>query len=143
MDKEILQMFSDEVKAIEKELKVVINGLIKSKLQDKSLFEKYGQIIDRIYGTAATLEFMDVADYCRMMKEVTYKCSASDNETGIQKCMFLMLESLKYLEVIPKSIHEPEELKKIRYKMKVDLGKCENLTRSYFFSIKKTSVDRG
>ncbi|MFN8369242.1 MAG: hypothetical protein U0T83_01320 [Bacteriovoracaceae bacterium] len=143
MDQEILQMFSDEIRAIEKELKVVIFGLIKSKLRDKSLFEKYGQIIDRVYGTAATLNFMEVADYCRMMKEITYKCSASDNEVGIQKCMYLMLESLKYLEIIPKTVSDAEELKKIRYKMKLDLGRGENLTRSYFFSIKKTSVDRG
>ncbi|MEI8345923.1 MAG: hypothetical protein WCG27_00540 [Pseudomonadota bacterium] len=141
INQEILEAFADEIRGIEKALKNIVQSLISAKLKAPQLFEEFGQVIDRIYGTAMTLELTEVGEYCRSMKEITYKCSRSDSEKGMEKCMFMMLDCLKYLEAIPRCLNNLEELKKIRYTMHVDVAKAEKLSRSYFFSIKKTSCD--
>ena len=115
IDQDILEAFAEEIRAIEKALKIIVQGIISAKLKAPQLFEEFGQVIDRIYGTAMTLEFVEVGEYCRSMKEITYKCSQSDSEKGMEKCMFMMLDCLKYLEAIPQCLNNMDELKKIKY----------------------------
>ncbi len=138
-DKELLDDFVKELLTIDKALKSIVNKMIQTKLKDKSLFEQYGQTIDRVYGTAATLGFKELADYSKAMKDISYKCSQSENEKGIKKTTEMLIVCLKHLEVICKSIHQPEEIKKVRYLMNVEISKADRLCRSYFFSINRTS----
>lgn len=138
---DILDDLAREIREIEAILKEIVAKLIKSSLKERSLFEQFGQVIDRLYGTAATLQLSEIAHYCKMMKEITYKCGQSDSEKGTEKCMRMMLDCIKYLEGLSSSIHNQEEFKKIRYSMHVDVAKGERLTRSYFFSIKRTSCE--
>lgn len=138
-DKEILDGFVEEIRVIEKVLKGIVQKMIASKLQDKALFEQYGQTIDRVYGTAATLGFNELAEYTKALKDISYKCSQSDNEKGIKKTTEMLILCLKYLDQICKGIHDPEELKKVRYLMSVDVSKADKFCRSYFFSISRVS----
>jgi len=138
-DNEILDEFVTEIRVIEKVLKNVIQKLISSKLQEKILFEQYGQAIDRVYGTAATLGFSELAEYTKALKDLSYKCGQSDNEKGIKKTTEMLIACLKYLDQICKGIHDQNELKKVRYLMSVDVSKAEKLCRSYFFSISRVS----
>lgn len=140
-DKEILDGFVEEIRAIEKTLKQIAQKMIQAKLQDKSHFEQYGQTIDRVYGTAATLGFNELAEYTKALKDLSYKCSQSDNEKGIKKTAEMLILCLKYLDQICKGIHNPDELKKVRYLMSIDVSKAEKLCRSYFFSINRVSCE--
>ena len=140
-DNEILNDFVKEIRIIEKSLKVIAEEMIKTKLKEAHLFEKYGQTIDRIYGTAATLGFDELAQYTKAIKDLSYKCSQSDNEKGIKKTAEMLIVGLGYLDKICKGIHNPEELKKIRYTLSLDVSKSEKLCRSYFFSIARVSCE--
>ena len=141
VDKEILDGFVEEIRALEKVLKSIVQKMISSKLKDMKLFEQYGQTIDRVYGTAATLGFNELAEYTKSLKDLSYKCSQSDNEKGIRKTAEMLIHCLKYLDQICKGIHDAEELKKVRYLMSVDISKAEKLCRSYFFSINRVSCE--
>ncbi|MBF0315693.1 MAG: hypothetical protein HQK50_07840 [Oligoflexia bacterium] len=141
VSEDILEELAIEIREIQAILKEVMGKIVQSPMKEMSLYENFGQVIDRLYGTAATLQFVEIANYCKMMKEITYKCGQSDNEKGIEKCTRMMLDCIKYLEALAGCIHNPEEFKKIRYSMHVEIAKGDRLTRSYFFSIKRTSCE--
>ncbi len=68
-NKEMLDIFVAEINEILGNLKAVTNEQMKKRTMDKVLFERYGQAIDRIYGTAMTLGFSDLGLYTKAMKD--------------------------------------------------------------------------
>ena len=67
---ELLEDFIIEIQDLKAKMSITISKLIECKLQDKSLFEKFGQNVDRIYGTAMTLGHIEIGEYTKAMKDV-------------------------------------------------------------------------
>ncbi len=141
IDKEILDDFVAEIKIIEKELKVIIDQIIQTKMEDATLFQKFGQVIDRIYGTAATLGFKEITDYTRCLKSICYMSGQSPNMKGREKVVRMMVNSLKYLNDLTLVIEKPEEIDKIKILLNQEIGRASLLEKKEFFGITKKSCD--
>lgn len=90
LDKEMQDEFVKEVKQIKAELQVTVDKLT-ANWKQPTLYAEYGQKIDRIYGTAATLGFMEFANYTKAMKDMCYMCSNSSNELAQKKVLGMMI----------------------------------------------------
>lgn len=118
-----------------------LNSLyLQSNLQAQ-YFEECGQIADRLFGAASMLSLDEIAKYLKTMKTVFYKCSHSENETAQQKTHELVGTLIQIIEYISSNINQPDELKKIYFKMGLAVKRGEKLLNSYFFSIKEGSAD--
>ncbi len=138
-NKEMLNIFVAEINEILGTLKAVTNEQMKKKTMDKALFERYGQAIDRIYGTAMTLGFSDLGKYTKAMKDVCYMCSQYDHEVGQKKVLRMMIECNDLLEKIPSCIYNTEEFKKYSRTFTVEMAKAERLGRAEFHGITRKS----
>lgn len=141
LDKELLKDFQEEVLKIKGELSSYISAMMKTKIEsvDVSYFGKYGQAIDRIYGTAATFGFKDIADYCLAMKEVTYMASQSTNVMGHKKTIKMMIESIALLEELSGSLEDEQKLKLYKNKIIMEVKRVERMNKQEFYSITRKS----
>jgi hypothetical protein len=140
MDQELINDFIKEILEINKELKTITDDQIKKKVMDKNLFEKYGQAIDRIYGTALTLGYKEFGLYARIMKEVCYSCSQSDNEMAQKKVARMMIECNEILEKVPTAILNPVEFKNFTRVFLVETAKADRMSKTEFRNIVRKSV---
>ncbi len=140
MDKELLKDFISEILSINKNLKEITDEQVKKKVMDKALFEKYGQAIDRIYGTATTLGFKEFGAYSKIMKDVCYSCSQVDNEMAHKKVLRMMMECNEVLEKVPAAIANTEEFKKFTRVFLVETAKADRMAKTEFRSITRKSI---
>lgn len=138
---EMVQIFIDEINTLKSEMSQTISKLIESKLQDKDLFEKFGQLVDRIYGTAMTLGHVEIGEYTKAMKDVTYMASASDNEKGHQKTVRTMIKYIELNDEICLALRDPQKLRLLNLKLNQEKSRVQILNRREFFNIDKRSCD--
>lgn len=138
-DPEMIAAFSEELQLIVNELTPVAESLRTNPNQPK-LFEKFGQVIDRVYGTAATMGYKEIADYCRMMKSVTYKCSQSPNVYAQGQVRDLIMNAVQFMKKTQTIVQDPAQVKKIQYAMQKERERADELQRKLFNTIKRTSV---
>lgn len=138
--KEIIDAFVAEIKSIHQELQSIVNLQLKTPKMDRSLFEKFGQLVDRIYGTAMTLGYTSVGKYFLAIKEVSYMSSQCDHEVGQKKALRMMMECVDNMEKIAACIYKKEELKSLDRLFMVEIAKVDRLSRTDFYSIKRKSV---
>lgn len=138
-DPEMLEAFKEEILVIKNELQPIVEGL-KASYDKGEPFEKFGQVIDRIYGTASTLGFMEMANYCRTIKSVSYKCSQSDNMYAKGIVKGLCINAFGYLDNFSKLIMKPTELRKIQYSMQKDCEAAMQLDKTVLADIKRSSA---
>lgn len=139
-DKELLDAFSQEIEEIKKELIPCVNAIKSNPLASKTQFENFGQIIDRIYGTAATMGHKEFADYCRMMKTVSYKGSQTTNTYAQSKVKELIVVCMAQLEQFQKAIYNPKEIRRIRALLLTEQEKIASLLKTALGDIKRGSV---
>lgn len=138
-NKEMLDVFVQEINEIHASLVQVTNEQMKKKIFDSKLFEQYGQAIDRIYGTAMTLGFADLGKYTKAMKDVCYMCSQYNHEVGQKKVLRMMIECNDILKKIPECIYKTEEFKKYSRVFLVEVTKAERLGKIEFQDITRKS----
>lgn len=137
----MLDIFVDEVVQIKKELTNYLSLMMKSKIDsvDRQYFEKYGQAIDRIYGTAATMGHPEVAQYCKAMKDVTYMASDSDSVQGHKKVIRMMIECTQILDDVTKWVYQKDQAVAYKNKLLAEVKRAERLNRQEFYSVDKKS----
>jgi chemotaxis protein histidine kinase CheA len=113
MDRELIDEFVSEMKLLQVDLKRAIKMIIVSKMQEPRAYENYGQVIDRIYGTATTLGMMELGEYTKALKDISYMAANSDNMKGREKAGRMMIEGINLFERLVNSIYNKEELKKL------------------------------
>ncbi|MEK7691604.1 MAG: hypothetical protein AAB425_11355 [Bdellovibrionota bacterium] len=136
-DKELLEAFEQEVREISELLTPTAERLRIHYMSHPALFEEFGLIIDRIYGTAATFELMEIANYCRAIKQVTYQCAQSDNTYARSQVKDLALSAVPIVKRMAEVIHDPVQLKSIRYQMQKEQKRAEELSNRIFGSTRK------
>jgi chemotaxis protein histidine kinase CheA len=139
VDQEMLAAFKEELKEIT-DLLFPISEKIRSNYSDGKNYEQFGQIIDRVYGTAATLGYKEIAEYCRSMKGITYKCSQSKLPHAMGQVKDLVLVGVQLLKKMDTAIQDPSQIKKIQYTMQKERERAEEMSRKLFGAIKRTST---
>ncbi len=135
LDPEIAKAFCDEIIEIRNQLKPYIDQMRTDYSQAKP-FEQFGLTIDRIYGTAATIGFKEVADYARALKWVSYKCSQSSNMYAKGQVKDMCMVAVALLEKFVTIIQKPNEVKKIQYTMQKEREKADEVTKKFLHDIK-------
>lgn len=69
-------------------------------LEDRSLFEQYGQQVDRIMGAAFTLSLSEIGELTKMGKELGYKASQVDDINKLISVQSILSQLNKALETI-------------------------------------------
>lgn len=140
IQKELVDDFVTEMKTIHSELKSIVETQLKSTKLDKVLFEKFGQLVDRIYGTAMTLGYTSVGKYFLAIKEVSYMSSQCDHEVGQKKAIRMMMDCVDNMDKICQCILKKEELKSLERFFTVEMAKVDRLSKTDFQTIKRKSV---
>lgn len=140
IQKELVDDFVSEMRTIHKELQGIVDIQLKNTKIDKALFEKFGQLVDRIYGTAMTLGYTSVGKYFLAIKEVSYMSSQCDQDTGQKKALRMMMECVDNMEKICQCILKKEDLKSLDRFFTVEISKVDRLSKTDFQSIKRKSV---
>lgn len=140
IQKELVDDFVTEMKEIHNDLRSIVETQLKSTKLDKVLFEKFGQLVDRIYGTAMTLGYTSVGKYFLAIKEVSYMSSQCDHEVGQKKAIRMMMECVDNMEKICQCILKKEELKSLDRFFAVEIAKVDRLSKTDFHSITRKSV---
>ncbi len=140
MTNELLDEFVTEIKSIHKDLQIIVNAQLKTPKMDRNLFEKFGQLVDRIYGTAMTLGYIEIGKYFLAMKDVSYMSSQCDHEVGQKKALRMMMECVDNIEKICTSIYKKDELKNLNRLFIVEIAKAERLSKTDFHNITRKSV---
>ncbi len=138
--KEIIDSFVAEMKEIHSQLKGIVEQQLKNAKMDLPLFENFGQLIDRLYGTAMTLGYTSVGQYFLAIKEVSYMSSQCNHVVGQKKALRMMIECTDNMEKICRCIHKKEELKSLDRLFIVEIAKVDRLSKTDFQSIKRKSV---
>lgn len=139
-ENELIDDFVSEIKSIHLELKQIVAAQLKTPKMEKPLFEKFGQLVDRIYGTAMTLGYVEIGKYLLAIKEISYMSSQSDREVGQKKALRMMMECVDHIEKICLSIYHKEELKSLNRLFVIEIAKVERLAKSDFQNITRRSV---
>lgn len=142
MDRETIMFFVDEIKEIRDLMTRSISNIIKSKMENARYFEECGQLVDRIYGTAATLGFKEISEYTRSVKEVSYMASASSNFNGKKKAVKFLIKYIEMSDAICDSIFDKEGIKKINHLLNIEKSRADLLNRKEFYSVDKKSCDK-
>lgn len=129
LDKEMQDEFVKEVKALQKELRLITENLTKNWKQP-ALFAEFGQKVDRIYGTAATLGFTDFANYAKAMKDMCYMCSHSVNEIAQKKVLGMMLTCLENFDTLCAGVYDKKILASVSNQVKISMQKVSVLEKS-------------
>jgi hypothetical protein len=140
MDEELINDFIAEVKTLHLELKVILNAQLKTPKMDKALFEKFGQLIDRIYGTSTTMGYAEIGKYLYAVKSVSYLSSQCDREVGQKKALRMMMDCVDYIEKIHMHIRNKDEMKNLYRLFVVEIAKAERMSKTEFQNITRKSV---
>jgi len=137
---ELVNDFIAEVKTLHLQLKVILEAQLKTPKMDKANFEKFGQLIDRIYGTATTLGYTEIGKYLLAVKTVSYLSSQCDREVGQKKALRMMMDCVDYVEKIYSNINNKDAMKHLYRLFVGEIAKAERLEKTDFQNITRKSV---
>lgn len=135
-DPELLKDLAAETAVISKELALVVQELKKNSDQP-ALFEKFAQMIDRIYGTAATFGMKELAGYCGTLKRICYTCAKANVPRGNLKVLRLLEIYLENVSALIKGVSDPEAMKKLNSVFQLEEKKAEKIQEEVFSFVKK------
>lgn len=113
VDPEILQLFRDELHTLKAELDPMVEKL-KANIDVAQCFNDFSNIIDRIYGTAATLGFKELAEYTGMLKQLSRKCFNAKNLYAMEKTKELIIICVLNMERMEQSLHDPRMIRQMK-----------------------------
>ena len=142
MSDELIGFFVDEVKELRTEMTNITSKLIQIKMEDVSLFADFGQLVDRIYGTAATLGYEEISEYTKAIKDVTYMAANSDNEEGHKKTLLFMIKYIELNDKICECLHNKDKLSEINRLLKIEISKADILNKKEFYSVEARSCKK-
>jgi len=144
IDGEIIQDLIKTSESILSELEKVMNEL-KMSPANKELYEKFGQQIDRIYGTLSTIGMTNIAEYTMMLKKVGYACSQYEEKTGRARTMNLMENAVANLKIFNDFLKNPKDKEKAKLlKIVVDREKDKAilLMNTIYKGITRTTTNK-
>lgn len=139
LDADLLNDFVAEMKLLAPEMKALVEALKKNSEQPAA-FAKFGQLIDRIYGTAATFGLKELATYCGTMKKSCYDCaSAPGNKRAQVRVLGLMETCMLNIDALVAGVHDPLVMQKISHTLHLECQKAKKLEEEVFKFVKKAA----
>ncbi|MGZ3649743.1 MAG: Hpt domain-containing protein [Bdellovibrionota bacterium] len=135
-DPDLIESLKEEMQDLAGQLHLVVVGL-QARPDQPALYEKFGQIIDRIYGTAATFELKELASYCGTLKKICYECAKAAHPQANVRVLRLMESYLENLSDLIKSISDPETAKKVNFAMHLEEQKAKKIHEEILQYVKK------
>lgn len=137
-DQEIIDDFIKQANLAIARIHEIINELSLDLKQPK-LFEECGQNIDRIYGAIAMFPVPKFSEYTLKMKEMTYKCFRSENESAHEKG----LDLIKRYPTLLKEVYvllDGRLSVDLNEKIKTEVKQIDKLLKSYLHEVKTGGV---
>jgi len=138
IDPELLNDFVAEVDSLNKEMRAVVQKLSQNKDQPE-LYKHFSQLVDRIYGTAATFGFAELASYCGMLKKACLECGNPLNKRAQLRVFALMENCTKHLADLSKGISDPEIVQSMKHTLHIEAQKATKLHEEIFQFSKKAA----
>jgi hypothetical protein len=136
IDPELANDLANEMRVLEVELTKVVAEL-KIKSDQPELFEKFGQIIDRIYGTALTFGLKELASYCGTLKKICYECAKAKIPRANSLVLKLLETFLENVSELIKGITDPTAAVKLKDAMRIEELKAQKIHEQIFSFVKK------
>lgn len=131
IDNELLEIFIEEVGELKAELSPILENL-KSNAQQPQLFLDFSQIIDRIYGTATTMGFIELGEYLGVVRNITRKCGNSKVPRAMPEVLKIAKTCMEEFDTIQSSLTNPNELKILLGKMKLEMNRAKKIETEIF-----------
>lgn len=106
--KEVVDEFCDETNLLIDELEDILDSL-EEDIEDSTLLETFGQKIDRIMGSAATLGADEIAKFCELGKIIGYKSSQAENLQLREMVVAILFDTIDLLRQMVSSIKTSEQ----------------------------------
>ncbi len=103
--KEVVDEFCNESMELFNELEEILEEFEDDPTQTDKL-EKFGQIIDRVMGSAKTIGADEIATFCELGKVIGYKSSQVKDTALLEVVCAIMFDSLELLKKMIKQIEE-------------------------------------
>jgi hypothetical protein len=114
----------------------VVASLKKENAQPQ-LFEKFANIIDRIYGTAGTFGLKELASYCGTLKRICYECAKVNTPIANARVLRLLESYLQNLSDLIKGVTDPNTAKQINRSIYLEEQKAKKIQEEVFKFAKK------
>lgn len=131
IDPELLNDFVAEVNSLNAEMKTVVDQLSKNKDQPEK-YKHFSQLVDRIYGTAATFGFNELATYCGMLKKTCLECGNPANKRAQLRVFALMENCITHLAELTKGISDPQLVQSMKHTLHIEYQKASKLHQEIF-----------
>ncbi|WP_127717429.1 Hpt domain-containing protein [Halobacteriovorax sp. HLS] len=95
--KEVVIEFCDESTELFNQLEEILEDF-EDNPSDVSKLEEFGQIIDRVMGSAKTIGADDIATFCELGKVIGYKSSQTDDKALLEVVAAIMFDALELLK---------------------------------------------
>ncbi len=129
LDKEILDDFIKQIRSTQLELQDISKEL-KLDMNKPEHFEKFGLLVDRIYGTASTLGMKNLAKYTMILKEIGYKTAQKKGNAGKPKVIGVIESSATFFDTFCNIVQGIKKTDSLQHTLKLELAKAENLLAS-------------
>lgn len=106
--REVVVEFCDETVLLIDELEDILESL-EDEIEDASLLESFGQKIDRVMGSAATLGADQIAKYCELGKIIGYKSSQADDIKIREVVVAILFDTLDLLRKMIDGLKDQNE----------------------------------
>jgi len=113
LDPSMKEILDDFVLECDSQVKVIEDILfeLEDDLTNNALFEKFGQVIDRMMGAAKSLEISEVAVLCELGKTLGYKSSQIQDEKLRSIVVAVMFDAIDLLRILNQKLKHSDELK--------------------------------
>lgn len=105
--KEVVDEFCQESKVLLKELEGILDNL-EDEPENAALLEEFGQKIDRIMGSAATLGADEIATFCELGKTIGYKSSQHPDQKVRDITVAILFDAVDLLKKMFSSIENKD-----------------------------------
>jgi len=136
---EFLGSLVEEIDDILPQLKAPVLELQKQ-VNNPKYFARFGQIIDRLFGTCSMLDLNYFAEYFGMMKDICYKSRFLDEEAGQQAVLTLMKKCIYILGRLKESISNEEKTIALMEEVAKELKNASTVKENYLYAIRHGSV---
>ncbi len=131
MDQELVEIFNEEIGQLKEELTPILEDLKKNS-QQQDLFKNFSQIIDRIYGTATTLGFIEIGDYLGNVRNLSRKASSSNIPRGMLEVFKIAKTCMENFELMQDSLISPDAAKELSAKLQFETKKINKIENEIF-----------
>lgn len=135
-DPELLESLKEEMHLLSGELAPVV-AVLQADPDHPELYEKFAQIIDRVYGTAATFGLKELASYCGTLKKTCLETAKANNPRANARVVRLMEAYLANLSDLIRGITDPEVAKKVNYAIHLEEGRAKSIHDEILQFVKK------